>query len=190
MKRLIGLLTAVLMGVSSFGCASAPKVPLNRAHFEKDFTYAIDMRDGKTTYRVPGSQLENRGNGVLVRSAEGERTIAEDQISKIRGESVQSRGSNAFKGMGIGALSGLGVAGAFAIAVGAQDCSQSGDPGDCEGIRSAAIIVGFLGAPLVGSLIGLLVGSQIPKKSRVTIVPTVSQKGSETRAGVGMSMPF
>jgi hypothetical protein len=51
------------------------------------------------------------------------------------------------------------------------------------------MMFGLSGA-VIGGLIGLGIGYVIPKKSKVTIVPTVSQTSSETRAGVGLSLPF
>lgn len=91
-------------------------------------------------------------------------------------------------GMGIGMIGGatLGL-----IAGIAGRCTTTSDPGDCSGMRKAAIVVGTTGGFVIGGGIGAGVGALIKKKPTVTLSPTLSV-GPEglTGGGLGISGGF
>jgi hypothetical protein len=184
------LILAIIHLLTQIGCAAAPKrlsVPLDRAPFEKEYTYSIELKDGRKISNIPGDRMEAQEGRLIVQSGSEERTVAEEQIHQVHGESKR-QGSYVWPGFGIGAGVGALTLG-LGFALGAK-CTGGDECDPILGSKAADILLmGFSGG-LLGGLIGLGIGYAIPKKSKVTIVPTVSHTSSEIQAGVGLSLPF
>ncbi len=180
-KRKFAIVLTMVFFFTQVGCATAPKrvLSLAEARFQEDWTYKIDLtRDGKSyQIRAKGNEIEKGSQDVVVKRDDGSvvAVVGNQEIQKIEGERKTS--SYALPGLGIGAAS-LALAGG--LAVGLQSCEGSGDPGDCEGLRTVGLMIGIGGGALFGGLIGFGIGAMIAKKSRVTITPT----------GLGVSLPF
>ncbi|HEX5036727.1 MAG TPA: hypothetical protein VFX30_06180 [bacterium] len=193
-KTLAAALIAVLI-VSSFGCASAgrhvtryPKnQTLSEARFDPDYVYEIKMKGTEARYRAEGGSLEKRESGVAIRTESGFSEIPAERIERITASSKEPTGSHALLGMGIGAGTLALLAG---LVAGVGNCDDSGDPGDCEGLRTLGLAIGIPGGALVGGAIGAGIGALIPKKAKTTITPLISHSGTDTRAGVGVGVAF
>ncbi len=90
MKRILSVLMAVLMGLTSFGCATAPTKPIMAAQatgsFDPNFTYQVTLRDNAGGFRRKGSDLEWREDRMLVKDRQGQAlaSYSREAIQEIR----------------------------------------------------------------------------------------------------------
>ncbi|QQR81512.1 MAG: hypothetical protein IPJ69_05185 [Deltaproteobacteria bacterium] len=182
------------LSLNNAGCVSPQKISLRESSFEKDRNYTFHLQDDKN-FRTSGENLGKKDEAIIIKSPEGDRTLSPTEIKFITGESV---GNQTWKGLrygaGIGALA-VGVPFTIAVAAGYRgSCEGSSEPSDCkamDGLTFLAIPLFYGLGAITGGLLGLVIGSQIPKQPEVTIVPTLSYSGkSGTNAHMDLSFKF
>lgn len=154
--------------------------------FEPEFYY-LKKHDGR--YKVRGTDIERRGNIISIKTRNGTLESVH-RIQDIKQITVVGRkkGSYALPGLGIGALAG-GLVGGLGVGL-SGDCSNAGDVGDCKGMHTLGTILISAGGAVIGGLIGLGVGSAIPKRPKVKISPMVVPEAKQTQIGVGLTTSF
>ena len=153
--------------------------------FEPSRKYTFDLKDSKPSIRVKGSSIQMEGNKFIIQDPR------EDKVQEIPIESIQmireKNGSYALLGAGIGAASGGALAATIALT---GSCSGDSDPGDCESINDLAIAIGIPSGVVLGGLLGLGIGSAIPKEKKISISPIISPVSKNQIYGLGVTKQF
>jgi hypothetical protein len=141
--------------------------------FHTDHLYEINLKKNREfSDKIRGSFLGWDGQDLLDRSVTPPRRYPLAEIESVREYTGRMKGHQTGKGLGIGALTGVGLGLAGSIfALSADDCSTHEDPGECEGLAGAIAIITPVILTAVGAAVGAVVGTAIPKKERITYVP-------------------
>jgi len=105
----------------------------------------VALKDGASRR---GSFESATDSGIVIRSGEGEQTLARDQVKRVSIRSKGHRGRNALIGAGIGAGAGLGIGASID-----NNCSKTSIV--CTGNKGKAILTPAFG--LLGAGIGALI---------------------------------
>lgn len=159
--------------------------------FDPGYRYKIYFKDSKKPLQVNGSQLKKDESGLSIESAEGSTHLDDQDILKIKGRTQRPQGSHVLKGALYGGITGTALGLIPAVAFWSDDCSTSGDYGDCKGLKQAGSIF-LVGGIASGVLIGAGIGALVPKYHKVQIMPTFqpAQAKGSTTVGLQLSSNF
>jgi hypothetical protein len=162
---------------------------MDQVKFDKDYTYTVKLKDGHEVSKISGEQAQVKKDQLLVETKTEKKSLLVQDIKQINGVHNQSDGTNALKGLGVGAAvvgipMGL-LVGAFAGAGGTADCN-----GHCDGSFGLGFLAGAAMGGGIGGLIGLGIGALIPKHNRVQITPIIEPTSNGVNAGAKMQVNF
>ncbi len=157
--------------------------------FDPGYRYKIYFKNSKKTLQVNGSQLTKDESGLSIESAEGITHFDNQDVLKIKGRTQKPQGSQVLKGALYGGITGTALGLIPAVAFWSDDCSSSGDYGDCKGLKQAGSIF-LIGGIASGILVGAGIGALVPKYHKVQIVPTFQPSQGSTRVGLQLSSNF
>lgn len=188
------LIMAVVISLSA--CAGE-KIPLHTAvdtlrsttGGNLQHSYTVTFNDGNTYY-LDDDDIDVRGDtiGIRFEGQEGYRYYRPDQFREIRYKTEK----HTWLGGGIGAAAGaaLGVGIGLIIQPPNKNCSNAGDPDDCETFKTLVPLALSVLGTTVGFGTGAGIGSGIPKKKKINInvSPKVYGIENQTVNGGGVSI--